>query len=59
MREALDTRTMEFPPTLDEIVDRLGAFSSASDGTEEGDAPSRRPRRRRRADKATSCCGNG
>lgn len=49
MREALDNRTTEHPPTLEEIVDRLGGFSSAADGTEESDAPARRPRRRRRA----------
>jgi 5-methyltetrahydrofolate--homocysteine methyltransferase len=49
MREALDTRTMDHPPTLEEIVARLGAFSSRSDGTEDGEEPPRRPRRRRRA----------
>lgn len=49
MREALDTRRMEHPPTLDEIVDKLGAFSSAADGTEDvADAPARRSTRRRR-----------
>ena len=51
MREALDTRTMDHPPTLEEIVDRLGAFSSAADGTEDGGGKEARrgSRRRRRA----------
>ncbi|MBW4708136.1 betaine--homocysteine S-methyltransferase [Roseobacter sp. YSTF-M11] len=49
MREALDTRTMTHPPALEEIVDRLGAFSSQSDGTGEDAAPARRTSRRRRA----------
>ncbi|WP_300055159.1 betaine--homocysteine S-methyltransferase [uncultured Roseobacter sp.] len=48
MREALDTRTLEHPPTLEEIVDRLGAFSSQSDGTGEDAIPTRRSSRRRR-----------
>ena len=49
MREALDTRTMDHPPALEEIVDRLGPFSSPVDGTEAGDgAPTRRASRRRR-----------
>ncbi|GAA6207427.1 betaine--homocysteine S-methyltransferase [Cognatishimia sp. WU-CL00825] len=48
MREALETRPRGDRPTLDRITDALGAFSSASDGTEEGaDAkPKRRSRRR-------------
>jgi 5-methyltetrahydrofolate--homocysteine methyltransferase len=53
MREALDTRPRGDRPTLEQITDVLGPFSSASDGTEEGaDAGSeRRGRggRRRRA----------
>ncbi|MDW4496374.1 betaine--homocysteine S-methyltransferase [Sulfitobacter sp. D35] len=51
MREALDTRQMDHAPSLEEIVDRLGAFSSASDGTGEdaGEArAARRAGRRRR-----------
>ncbi|MEZ5751616.1 MAG: betaine--homocysteine S-methyltransferase [Paracoccaceae bacterium] len=34
MREALDTRPLGDRPTLEDISARLGAFSSASDGTE-------------------------
>ncbi|QJF51050.1 betaine--homocysteine S-methyltransferase [Roseobacter ponti] len=51
MREALDTRTMTHPPALEEIVDRLGAFSSRGDGTGDDvrEAPARRGSRRRRA----------
>ncbi|MBO9445163.1 betaine--homocysteine S-methyltransferase [Ruegeria sp. R14_0] len=50
MREALDTTNRGTRPTLDQIADALGPFSSASDGTEEGAAvPERRTRRRRRA----------
>ena len=48
MREALDTRQMDHPPSLEEIVDRLGPFSSAADGTEEAVGPTRRSTRRRR-----------
>lgn len=49
MREALDTRVMDHPPALEEIVDRLGAFSSAADGTEaDTEQPARRTSRRRR-----------
>ncbi|MBO9449600.1 betaine--homocysteine S-methyltransferase [Tropicibacter sp. R16_0] len=51
MREALDTTPRGERPTLDQIAEKLGAFTSASDGT--GDdaaaAPERRTRRRRRA----------
>ncbi|GGL57528.1 betaine--homocysteine S-methyltransferase [Wenxinia marina] len=48
MREALETRPRGDRPTLDEIVARLGAFSSASDGTgDEDGAPARRTSRRR------------
>lgn len=48
MREALDTRTMDHPPALEEIVACLGAFSSAADGTEADGGPARRETRRRR-----------
>ena len=49
MREALDTRSMDHPPALEDIVDRLGAFSSPADGTEtDGSQPARRSSRRRR-----------
>ena len=49
MREALDTRPRGAAPTLEEIAAKLGAFSSASDGTGD-DAPGndRRSRGRRR-----------
>ncbi|SIO26824.1 5-methyltetrahydrofolate--homocysteine methyltransferase [Rhodovulum sp. ES.010] len=47
MREALETRPCGPRPSLDEIAERLGGFSSASDGTAEEDTPAR-PRRRRR-----------
>ena len=55
MREALETRPRGPRPTLDQITETLGAFSSAVDGTEEtdgDDTPTRRGRRgggRRRA----------
>ena len=50
MREALDTSARGARPTLDQIADALGPFSSASDGTEDDSAaPERRTRRRRRA----------
>ncbi len=48
MREALDTRKMDHPPSLEEIADRLGPFSSAADGTESDQATPRRASRRRR-----------
>ncbi|MFY9212587.1 MAG: betaine--homocysteine S-methyltransferase [Aestuariivita sp.] len=49
MREALDTRPRGSRPELDEITARLGAFSSASDGTGDDDgAPTRERRGRRR-----------
>ncbi|MEM7075747.1 MAG: betaine--homocysteine S-methyltransferase [Pseudomonadota bacterium] len=49
MREALETRPRGTRPTLEQIVEKIGAFSSAVDGTEEGGAaqPARRGRRRR------------
>ncbi|WP_282168366.1 betaine--homocysteine S-methyltransferase [Ruegeria atlantica] len=50
MREALDTTSRGTRPTLDQITDALGPFSSASDGTEaDAVVPERRNRRRRRA----------
>ncbi|MEP2640738.1 MULTISPECIES: betaine--homocysteine S-methyltransferase [Roseobacteraceae] len=49
MREALDTRRLDHPPALEEIVDRLGPFSSQSDGTGDDTPPARRTSRRRRA----------
>ena len=47
MREALETRPKGGTPTLDEITAALGAFSSASDGTD-GLEPTASPRRGRR-----------
>ena len=47
MRAALEGRPKGPRPTLEEITDRLGPFSSASDGTGEG-GPARRERRRAR-----------
>ena len=47
MREALDTRPRGDRPTLDQIANALGAFSSDSDGTGEA-AAGAAPRRRRR-----------
>jgi len=47
MREALDSTPKGAAPELDEIVSALGAFSSASDGTD-GAGPTRAPRRGRR-----------
>ncbi|WP_299636160.1 betaine--homocysteine S-methyltransferase [uncultured Ruegeria sp.] len=49
MREALDTMPRGERPTLDQIADALGPFTSASDGTDDDAAPERRTRRRRRA----------
>lgn len=49
MREALDTTPRGERPTLDQIADALGPFTSASDGTDDDAAPERRTRRRRRA----------
>ena len=46
MREALETRPKGERPSLDQISDALGAFSSASDGTGE-EQPARTRRRRR------------
>lgn len=48
MREALDTRPKGDAPLLEEIVAKLGAFSSENDGTgDQSDAPQRRSRNRR------------
>ncbi len=47
MREALETRPKGPVPTLEMITDALGAFSSASDGTD-GAGPAASPRRGRR-----------
>ncbi|PJE28229.1 Bifunctional homocysteine S-methyltransferase/5,10-methylenetetrahydrofolate reductase [Pseudooceanicola marinus] len=48
MREALSTRPRGPRPTLDQITEKLGGFSSASDGTGDDATPARRPRRRSR-----------
>lgn len=52
MRDALETRPRSERPTLEQITEKLGAFSSAVDGTEEdgggdNDRSARRGRRRR------------
>ncbi|MGR3594101.1 MAG: betaine--homocysteine S-methyltransferase [Limimaricola soesokkakensis] len=47
MREALETRPLGERPTLETIVEKLGGFSSASDGTD-GAGPERAARRGRR-----------
>jgi len=47
MHEALSTRPRGPRPTLDEIAEKLGGFSSASDGTGEDAGPARRRTRRR------------
>lgn len=47
MREALETRPRGERPTLETIVEKLGGFSSASDGTD-GAGPERAARRGRR-----------
>ncbi len=48
MREALETRPKGDSPSLELIAEKLGAFSSEVDGTEEDAAPPRRERSRRR-----------
>ncbi|MEM0976674.1 MAG: betaine--homocysteine S-methyltransferase [Pseudomonadota bacterium] len=48
MREALETRALSEPPTLDEIAERLGGFSSEGDGSVPGAQPEKRRSRRRR-----------
>ncbi|WP_323782904.1 betaine--homocysteine S-methyltransferase [Thalassovita sp.] len=47
MHEALSTRPRGPRPTLEQITNALGGFSSASDGTGADSAPARRPRRRK------------
>ncbi|MFT4960423.1 MAG: 5-methyltetrahydrofolate--homocysteine methyltransferase [Paracoccaceae bacterium] len=47
MREALDTRPRADSPTLDQIIQTLGAFSSTSDGTGDDVQPVRKTRRRK------------
>ncbi|WP_454281962.1 betaine--homocysteine S-methyltransferase [Roseovarius sp. MBR-79] len=47
MRAALEERPRGPRPTLDQITEALGAFSSAGDGTGDDTAPARRTRRRR------------
>ncbi|WP_204114328.1 betaine--homocysteine S-methyltransferase [Shimia biformata] len=49
MKEALETRPRGARPTLEQVTDVLGPFSSASDGTGDDDAPKRERRGRRRA----------
>lgn len=48
MREALDTRPRGERPTLEQITEALGPFTSASDGTGDDAGGEARPRRRRR-----------
>ena len=48
MRKALETRPRGPRPTLDEIAEKLGGFSSASDGTGEEAGAGRERRGRRR-----------
>ena len=50
MRDALDSRPRGDRPTLEQIAEALGGFSSASDGTGDEPAPERRTRGRRRRD---------
>jgi 5-methyltetrahydrofolate--homocysteine methyltransferase len=50
MREALETRTMAEAPILEEIATKLGAFSSATDGTGDNEPGPRRTRRSRKKD---------
>ncbi|MEX0367203.1 MAG: betaine--homocysteine S-methyltransferase [Ruegeria sp.] len=49
MRTALDTRPRGAAPSLDDIVQALGPFSSATDGTDGTDRPARKRRGRRAA----------
>ncbi|MBO9476912.1 betaine--homocysteine S-methyltransferase [Shimia sp. R11_0] len=49
MRDALETRPRGERPTLEQITEKLGGFSSTSDGTGEAEAPKRERRGRRRA----------
>jgi 5-methyltetrahydrofolate--homocysteine methyltransferase len=47
MRAALEERPKGDKPTLEQIAEKMGGFSSESDGTGEGEAPARRRSRRR------------
>ncbi|MDX1780238.1 MAG: betaine--homocysteine S-methyltransferase [Thalassovita sp.] len=47
MHEALSTRPRGPRPSLEQITEKLGGFSSANDGTGDAPAPARRGRRRR------------
>ncbi len=49
MREALETRPRGERPSLEAIAEKLGGFSSASDGTGDDAAPKRERRGRRRS----------
>jgi 5-methyltetrahydrofolate--homocysteine methyltransferase len=48
MRNALETRPAAKKPSVEDIVARVGAFSSDSDGTGDPDASPQRTRRSRR-----------
>lgn len=48
MKEALETTPVGDPPSLEEVQEKLGGFSSENDGTEAG-GPAKRERRRRRS----------
>ena len=48
MRNALETRPRGDRPSLEEIADKLGGFSSTADGTGDDEPAPSRPRRRRR-----------
>jgi 5-methyltetrahydrofolate--homocysteine methyltransferase len=50
MREALETRAVPARPTLDEIAEKIGGFSSVVDGTGEGGPVSSKRANRRRRD---------
>lgn len=52
MREALESRPVSAAPSLDEIAARLGAFSSADDGSDATAAPGGARRERRRGRRA-------
>lgn len=49
MRRSLEETSKSTPPTLEQIVEALGPFSSAGDGTEENAPEARKTRRRARA----------
>ena len=48
MREALETRPAAEKPSLEDIIAKVGAFSSDSDGTGDAEAAPQRTRRSRR-----------